>query len=136
MGCVVVWYRGTDARTGACTQSSLHEDTDGDGNVSYTDFLAAGAHSRVLDDTALCWEVFRSFDLNGNGSVSRRELQDILDTPAVEGLFDRKWKKGLLVFSTKSELKGPLAELGGSCVSVDEIFKAPSSPLSFWHLVV
>jgi len=99
-------------------------DTDGDGKISYSDFLAAAADANMSSCTALCWEAFRSIDRDGNGNISKRELQDLLETPIMDDVFEKSRQNGLPVARSKPELARALGELGGVDQSADEIFSA------------
>ena len=53
-------------------------DTDGSGAVDYTEFIAATVDRRTYIKEDICWSAFRVFDLDGNGKISKKELQTVL----------------------------------------------------------
>ena len=58
-------------------------DTDGSGKVDYTEFIAATIDRRLYIEEDICWAAFRVFDLDGNGRITKRELQTVLSNNAV-----------------------------------------------------
>jgi len=95
-------------------------DTDGDGKISYSDFLAAAGDVCISDCTALCWEAFRAFDRDGNGTISRKEIHDLLDTPIMDEVL-AKTKAARVNDREKQDLIDAFQELGGM-QTVDEMF--------------
>lgn len=55
-----------------------HLDSDWSGEVDYTEFLAAAMDHHIEDRRDLAWAAFCSFDLDGDGSISRQELEFVL----------------------------------------------------------
>mmetsp|Transcript_89039 Transcript_89039/g.229736 ORF Transcript_89039/g.229736 Transcript_89039/m.229736 type:complete len:533 (-) Transcript_89039:105-1703(-) len=53
-------------------------DSDGSGEIDYTEFLAATLERRQYIDEDVCWSAFRIFDQNDDGCISRNELQAVL----------------------------------------------------------
>lgn len=53
-------------------------DVDGSGMIDYTEFLAATLDRQQYDSERLCWNAFRVFDRNGDGSITRDELAEVL----------------------------------------------------------
>merc|ERR1712176_440556 len=70
-------------------------DCDGSGVVDYTEFLAAAIDKRAFLQEDVCWSAFRVLDKNGDGKVSKAELEGIMHanedlmTVAEEGSFLR-----------------------------------------------
>jgi len=61
-------------------------DTDMSGSIEYTEFLAATLDKKVYQEEASCWAAFQAFDHDGSGSISRRELEKVLQHDAIEDL--------------------------------------------------
>merc|ERR1712039_1067232 len=59
-------------------------DSDGSGNIDYTEFLAATLDKRVYLKEDVCWSAFRLFDRNGDGKISKEELQQVLQNDDVK----------------------------------------------------
>merc|ERR1712203_658923 len=53
-------------------------DSDGSGQIDYTEFLAATLDKRVYMQEDTCWSAFRTFDQNGDGKISQEELKKVL----------------------------------------------------------
>merc|ERR1712061_392940 len=45
-------------------------DTDGSGNIDYTEFIAASITQKQYSQKAVLWAAFRRFDTDGNGLIS------------------------------------------------------------------
>merc|ERR1719414_567387 len=59
-------------------------DSDGSGVIDYTEFLAATLDKRLYLQEDVCWSAFRIFDRNGDGKISRQELEQVLGNEEVE----------------------------------------------------
>jgi len=59
-------------------------DSDGSGEIDYTEFLAATLDKHHYMQEDVCWAAFRIFDLDGNGKISQEELQQVLHNGDVE----------------------------------------------------
>merc|ERR1712046_90543 len=55
-------------------------DSDGSGQIDYTEFLAATLDKRMYLQEDVCWSAFRLFDRNGDGKISQEELKQVLKT--------------------------------------------------------
>jgi len=53
-------------------------DVDNSGEIGYTEFLAAMIEGKTYNDEESCWEAFRIFDRDGDGSITIDELQAML----------------------------------------------------------
>lgn len=65
-------------------------DSDGSGNIDYTEFLAATLDKRMYIQEDVCWSAFRVFDRNGDGKISMEELQQVLGSNEVEEVVGAK----------------------------------------------
>eukprot|EP00931_Biecheleriopsis_adriatica_P040606 TRINITY_DN2326_c0_g1_i1.p1 TRINITY_DN2326_c0_g1~~TRINITY_DN2326_c0_g1_i1.p1 ORF type:complete len:491 (+),score=130.01 TRINITY_DN2326_c0_g1_i1:77-1549(+) len=65
-------------------------DADGSGMIDYTEFLAATLDKRTYMKEDVCWSAFRLFDRNGDGQISRDELQQVLCSSDVEEIIGTK----------------------------------------------
>jgi len=59
-------------------------DSDGSGEIDYTEFLAATLDKRLYLQEDVCWNAFKNFDRNNDGKISQEELKVILGDPAVQ----------------------------------------------------
>jgi len=70
-------------------------DSDGSGQIDYTEFLAATLEKKSYQKEEVLWGAFRVFDKNGDGKISQNELEQVLcQTNVSEG--DRDEIKKLL----------------------------------------
>ncbi|XP_053990245.1 calcium-dependent protein kinase 5-like [Hylaeus volcanicus] len=57
----------------------FHEiDTDGNGTIDYTEFIAASLDYRFYEQEVVCREAFHVLDLNGDGKISINEIRHLL----------------------------------------------------------
>lgn len=56
----------------------VEADTDGGGAIEYTEFLAACLDKQKFIREEVVWEAFRIFDQDGSGTISKKELLNIL----------------------------------------------------------
>merc|ERR1719454_796369 len=59
-------------------------DSDGSGVIDYTEFLAATLDKKSYMQEDVCWQAFRVFDRNGDGKISKEELEAVLGNGNVE----------------------------------------------------
>lgn len=59
-------------------------DSDGSGQVEFTEFLAATIDRKYLTEDNV-WSAFRVFDQNGDGKISQTEMYRVLNTRSGEG---------------------------------------------------
>jgi len=62
-------------------------DADGSGVIDYTEFLAATLDKKTYMEEAALWNAFRIFDRDGNGSISKEELSQVLADGDVKNKF-------------------------------------------------
>lgn len=53
-------------------------DSDGSGEVDYSEFIAATLERREYMTESACWSAFRVFDRDGDGKITQKELADVL----------------------------------------------------------
>mmetsp|Transcript_10694 Transcript_10694/g.17674 ORF Transcript_10694/g.17674 Transcript_10694/m.17674 type:complete len:183 (-) Transcript_10694:186-734(-) len=53
-------------------------DTEGSGVIDYTEFLAATLDKKVYVQEDIVWNAFKKFDLDNNGSIDLKELNQVL----------------------------------------------------------
>lgn len=58
-------------------------DTDGSGNIDYTEFIAATLTQKQYTRKEAVWAAFRVFDKDGDGQITKAELASILKDEAV-----------------------------------------------------
>merc|ERR1711972_126783 len=61
-------------------------DSDGSGQIDYTEFLAATLDKRLYLQEDVCWSAFRLFDRNGDGKISQEELKTVLENGDVSSV--------------------------------------------------
>ncbi|CAK88109.1 unnamed protein product (macronuclear) [Paramecium tetraurelia] len=53
-------------------------DTDGNGNINYTEFLAATMEKQLYMKEEKLYQAFKMLDLDGSGKIDKKELQQVL----------------------------------------------------------
>lgn len=53
-------------------------DVDLSGDIDYTEFLVAAMDQNIEERLDLVWAAFRAFDLDGNNTISKSELEHVL----------------------------------------------------------
>merc|ERR1712228_1153181 len=61
-------------------------DTDCDGELQYTEFLAAALGARRYLQRDMAWVAFQRFDQDGDGHITAEELRAVLGGPEGEAL--------------------------------------------------
>ncbi|CAL1126027.1 unnamed protein product [Cladocopium goreaui] len=59
-------------------------DITGKGHVVYSEFVAAAIDARTDLCEEVCWNAFKHFDRNDNGSISHSELETLLEQEAIQ----------------------------------------------------
>jgi calcium-dependent protein kinase len=59
-------------------------DADADGQIAYTEFLAATLQRKMYLQEDVCWTAFGVFDIDGDGRISPEELRQVLRSGSVE----------------------------------------------------
>lgn len=59
-------------------------DCNGSGQLDYTEFLAATIDQKLWMQRDVCWAAFRTFDLDGDGKITREELGKVLNAGNVQ----------------------------------------------------
>eukprot|EP00397_Hematodinium_sp_SG-2012_P009010 GEMP01009082.1.p1 GENE.GEMP01009082.1~~GEMP01009082.1.p1 ORF type:complete len:495 (+),score=89.47 GEMP01009082.1:164-1648(+) len=83
--------------------TDLHEmlvaiDCDGNGDIEYTEFLAAALDVRHFTEEAACFAAFNRFDLNGDGRIDKHELKAVLcKSDGLEEVFGESTLKQILM---------------------------------------
>merc|ERR1712085_15983 len=65
-------------------------DPDGSGVIDYTEFLAATIDRRAYLKKDVCWAAFQVFDRDGNGTISRQEIADVLNNGDLTSVFGKE----------------------------------------------
>jgi calcium-dependent protein kinase len=60
-----------------------HVDSDGSGIIDYTEFLAATLEKKQYVQEEVCWAAFRTFDKDGDGKITKQELEMVLKSDDV-----------------------------------------------------
>lgn len=71
-------------------------DSDGNGSIDYTEFLAASLDKRTYLREDVCWAAFQVFDRDGDGSITLDELKHVLKDGTVEQVASAEYIQGLL----------------------------------------
>lgn len=61
-------------------------DSDGSGVIDYTEFLAATLDKKIYIQEDVCWAAFRIFDRDGNGKITKDEIETVLSNGDVLGM--------------------------------------------------
>ncbi|CRG95088.1 calcium dependent protein kinase 5, putative [Plasmodium gallinaceum] len=71
-------------------------DTDGNGLIDYTEFLAACLDHSIFQQDVICRNAFNVFDLDGDGIITKDELYKILSFSAVQISFSKEIIENLI----------------------------------------
>ncbi|CAE7562053.1 Calcium-dependent protein kinase 2 [Symbiodinium microadriaticum] len=92
------WKLGFAMADGSKTATWAEEaflalDTDGSGEIDYSEFLAAVMDAKHLERRDLLWATFQDFDQSNTGSISKDDLRKILHGGAVRGIWQAEKRK-------------------------------------------
>merc|ERR1712048_1040828 len=59
-------------------------DSNGSGSLDYSEFLAASIDQKTYMRRDIIWAAFRTFDLDGDGKITREELHKVLNGGSVQ----------------------------------------------------
>ncbi|CAK0847623.1 unnamed protein product, partial [Prorocentrum cordatum] len=99
-------------------------DTDGDGKIGYSEFLAAAADAALQQSGAAAWEVFRTFDLDGDGIITQAEMEKLLGEPALGKAVNYNFQGNVThEVSRDADLQKAYAVVGGSPKDAKQMFE-------------
>eukprot|EP00928_Gymnodinium_smaydae_P029340 TRINITY_DN22121_c0_g3_i2.p1 TRINITY_DN22121_c0_g3~~TRINITY_DN22121_c0_g3_i2.p1 ORF type:complete len:429 (+),score=110.72 TRINITY_DN22121_c0_g3_i2:313-1599(+) len=81
-------------------------DCNGTGSVDYTEWIAATLDQKLCTRKDVCWAAFRTFDLDGDGKITREDLSKVLSgsgAQRVKALGARKIEKMILEADTTGD---------------------------------
>eukprot|EP01069_Polyplicarium_translucidae_P001351 Polyplicarium_translucidae@DN1633_c0_g1_i1.p1 len=80
-----------NVKFGAELEDLLRElDTDGNGTLDYTEFLAASIDHKLYEQESVCMSAFKVFDLDGDGKITIDEMHKVLEMSFVQEQFTRE----------------------------------------------
>jgi len=56
-------------------------DVDKSGRIDYSEFVAATMEKKKFTERDRCWAAFRTFDINGDGTITKEELMQVIENP-------------------------------------------------------
>lgn len=83
------------------------------GDLDYTEFLAATMERKHYMKKETCWAAFRIFDLDGDGKITKTELEQVLNGPDVKAALG------------KDKIEAMISEVdinGDGCVDFEEFY--------------
>lgn len=96
-------------------------DTDKNGVIDYTEWLAAAKDWSGLMDTSMIKEAFNAFDLNANGEIGWEELREVLaNEQDQEDGMSKMWK----------DMVDEVDSNGDGKIDIDDFIKLFKSKLS------
>merc|ERR1719316_1284905 len=60
-------------------------DADGSGKIDYSEFVAATMNKKMANSYDSIWQVFKQFDRDNSGSISKDDLAIVLSDGALDG---------------------------------------------------
>jgi len=90
-------------------------DSDRSGVIDYTEFIAATIERNAYIKEDACWAAFRTFDLDGDGVITKEELRHILT-----GESDNTKLKKVVGDHTLAEMISEVDENGDGQIDFDE----------------
>lgn len=70
-----------------------HIDSDGSGELDWTEFIAAALDSKQYQKKEVLWSAFRVFDVDGDGKISKSELRAVLEVGNGVGIEEEQLKE-------------------------------------------
>lgn len=99
-------------------------DIDGDGKIGYSEFLAAAADAALQESGAAAWEVFRTFDIDGDGIITQAEMEKLLGYPAIGKAMDVHFQASIThEVSRDKDLEKAFSVVGGSPKDSKQMFE-------------
>lgn len=71
-------------------------DTDGNGRIDYTEFIAASIDHKLYEKESLCKAAFKVFDLDMDGRISPQELSHVINVTFLQEAFEQSTIDSLL----------------------------------------
>merc|ERR1719213_719515 len=67
------------------TEMMMALDADGSGKIDYTEFVAATMSKKMANSYDSIWQVFKQFDRDNNGTISKDDLAIVLSDGSMDG---------------------------------------------------
>merc|ERR1719191_79028 len=74
--------------TSDLTEMMAALDADGSGKIDYTEFVAATMSKKMANSYDSIWQVFKQFDRDNSGSISKDDLAIVLSDGNLDGFDD------------------------------------------------
>lgn len=93
-------------------------DTDGDGKIDYTEFIAAAFNRELLLSQQNLDAAFKIFDADGNGVIDLNELKQVFARGNASGKTEEVWKELMESADTNKDGVIDFAEFQNSMLEV------------------
>jgi len=84
-------------------------DTNGDGTIEYTEFLAGSLEKKQYTEEGACWSAFKAFDLDSSGTIARSELARVLQHDDLKAVLGDKTTVDELFSATDTDNDGVIS---------------------------